>query len=347
VSFCYRPHAKFRIVKDAQPDTSTDFPFTVSSTKGTALDPFSLDDDGDTENTWDSGWVAVGDYKVTEGSTPGWKLAEVNGLTCNDGDDDRPSTVSGAEATVKVDAADDLIVCTYVNVPVPPEEKGSVRIKKLTDPADSTQTFDFLAGTDGVVSITGLGHDETSAAQEVPAGTYAFSESQVPGWDMTDVDCDDSDSTGSTDPPAGSTTEAGTISFVVAPGEDVLCTVTNTQDKPQDPPPTPTNTPVVPTAGVAAAAQSLETPPEPIRQVAASRRVSPGSARLQAPSGCAGRPFTVRVRGSQIRSVVISVDGRRIRTLRARSAQAGAQVLSARIDPRKFRRGQVHRVSLA
>jgi hypothetical protein len=43
--------------------------------------------------------------------------------------------------------------------------------------------------------------------------------------------------------------------------------------------------------------------------------------------------------------VVISVDGRRIRTLRARSAQAGAQVLSARIDPRKFRRGQVHRVS--
>jgi hypothetical protein len=434
VSFCYRPHGTFRIVKDADPDTATDFAFTTGSGTGTALAPtFALDDDADAtlENTWDSGWVAAGDYTVTEGTTAGWQL---DGLSCDDAATARPSTVSGATATVKVDAGDPLITCTYRNVPAPGDPPGTVAIKKLTDPGTSTETFDFEAGA-GVADIADLGHDDTSAAQSVAAGTYTFTETQVDGWDMTGLDCDDADSGGSTDPPAGSTTEAGTISFVVAAGEDVVCTVTNTQngtlvaEKQTDPDETGgtafafsttapggafsladdgvesrsvapgtytvtedaasgyalsgiacepggsgdtatrtatyviepgetvrctfTNTKdapaplVTPPGGVAAAAQSLQPAPapQPVRQVAASRRASPGAARLQGPSGCATRPFTIRIRGRAIRQVVVSVGGRRIRTLRARSAQSGDQVLSVRIDPRDLRAGRVHRVT--
>jgi hypothetical protein len=95
------------------------------------------------------------------------------------------------------------------------------------------------------------------------------------------------------------------------------------------------------------AADTVTTPlSQPVRQVAASRRQSPGAARLQGPSGCVNRPFTVRIRGREIQRVAFYVGKKRIRTLTAQASQDGReQVLRFRIDPRELRRGKIHRVS--
>jgi hypothetical protein len=65
------------------------------------------------------------------------------------------------------------------------------------------------------------------------------------------------------------------------------------------------------------------------------------TARLSGPSSCFSRPFSVSVRGTRIRQVAFSVDGRRRATVRAK---AGRKVFSLRIDPRRQSYG-VHRVS--
>lgn len=76
--------------------------------------------------------------------------------------------------------------------------------------------------------------------------------------------------------------------------------------------------------------------PSKAAQVFVGRRPS-GSARLSAPRGCRKRPFRARVSGSAIDRVTFSVDGRRVRA-------AGRSGLSARIDPRRMKRGR-HRIA--
>jgi hypothetical protein len=75
-------------------------------------------------------------------------------------------------------------------------------------------------------------------------------------------------------------------------------------------------------------------------QLVLGERVSAGTARLIAATGCASRTFSARVRGSQIKRVVFKLDGKRIGTLTKRN-EAGAYAL--RINPAKYRIG-VHRL---
>jgi hypothetical protein len=79
----------------------------------------------------------------------------------------------------------------------------------------------------------------------------------------------------------------------------------------------------------------------PAAQQVLGRRTVSGRARLQGPSGCVARPFTVVVRGRQIRRVTFRLDGRRTVILRAR---AGQTRFAARFRPAATAVG-VHRVA--
>jgi uncharacterized repeat protein (TIGR01451 family) len=90
---------------------------------------------------------------------------------------------------------------------------------------------------------------------------------------------------------------------------------------------------------------------QPVQQIA-PQRIQPGAARLQGPSTCVLRPFSVIVRGLQIDNVTLFIAGKRVRTLRAQQARLvkvraaqSEQAFSFRIDPRKLKRGRVHRVT--
>jgi len=103
----------------------------------------------------------------------------------------------------------DVIICTFVN-----DADGSITVTKLTDPTGSAQSFDFTG--DITASLT---DGQSSSTIMVPAGNYAVSETAVPGWDLTGISCDDDDSAST----------GNTANFVVASGEVVECTFTNTQ----------------------------------------------------------------------------------------------------------------------
>ena len=75
---------KVTIVKDAHPESGTNFDYTT--TGGNSLSDFSLEDDGDNDDaladtkTFDA--VVPGTYTVTEAAKAGWKLTD---LDCDDG----------------------------------------------------------------------------------------------------------------------------------------------------------------------------------------------------------------------------------------------------------------------
>jgi uncharacterized repeat protein (TIGR01451 family) len=74
-------------------------------------------------------------------------------------------------------------------------------------------------------------------------------------------------------------------------------------------------------------------------QVVLGTRIVPGRAQLLGPTGCASKAFSIRVRGTKIRSVKVTVDGKVIKRVKV----LGSKTLKIRIDPSKLRVG-VHRV---
>jgi hypothetical protein len=67
----------------------------------------------------------------------------------------------------------------------------------------------------------------------------------------------------------------------------------------------------------------------------------PGVARLTGPSAPVTGPFTVSVTGPDIQSVVFSIDGRRVKTVPART---GRKKFSLKVDPRRQNR-RVHKIT--
>jgi hypothetical protein len=105
-----------------------------------------------------------------------------------------------------------------------------------------------------------------------------------------------------------------------------------------DPPPPP---PVV--EEPPAEQPPAEQPPAPLvpappvgEQQVAGERVSPGEARLAGATGCRSKAFKMSVRGREIRSVVFTIDGKRVKTVRR--AQNG-RVYSITIRPKSYSEG--------
>jgi hypothetical protein len=150
--------------------------------------------------------VDPGTYTIDEDGPPaGWTL---DGAECS---------FNGAAASAYTEGANLVlgetshVVCTFTNI-----AQGRIEIEKQTLPDGSTTDFTFTGDVAATLS------DGESAGEDVAPGSYSSTETVPTGWELTDITCDDSDSTGDT--------STGIASFEVDPGETVRCVFTNTQE---------------------------------------------------------------------------------------------------------------------
>src|SRR5205823_5224464 len=97
------------------------------------------------------------------------------------------------------------VTCTFTNT-----KRGHITIEKQTLPDGSLATFNFSGDVSGTLS------DGQTATQEVIPGTYTSTEAAKAHWNLTNISCDDSDSSG--------VIGTGVATFHVAAGENVKCT---------------------------------------------------------------------------------------------------------------------------
>jgi hypothetical protein len=194
-SFTNTQRGHIIVKKVTNPSGSTQsFNFTPSYGSGFALQ------DGQSS---DSGLLQPGNYSVSEAATTGWDLTSA---TCDNGNS--PSNITlAAGATV---------TCTFTN-----RQRGSIVVKKVTNPTGAPGTFTFTGTASG-----SIGDGGTIVVGNLVSGTYTSTEaSPTPAFDLTNIACDD----GSSATPSTVSLSTRTATFKLDPGETVTCTFTNTQ----------------------------------------------------------------------------------------------------------------------
>jgi hypothetical protein len=205
-TFTNTKHASLKVVKVTIPSPDTqDFAFDLTGDAVPAelvldTDPASVGTPS--EQTFPISADELGDYTVTEGTLDGWDLTN---LVCT-GDADFAR--DGATANLDIDAGEDVI-CTFTNT-----KRGSITVKKVTEPANATEKFTFAGDLAG-----SIGNGEQIGPKQVVPGSYGTTETVPTGWALTGISCSDGDSSGNT--------ATGKATFVVGAGEDVVCTFTN------------------------------------------------------------------------------------------------------------------------
>lgn len=207
------------VKKVTQPSgSSQSFSYT---TTGTGYSGFSLQDQGTNDQT-----VNAGDYSVTEGATTGWNLS---GVVCANTSLTPGNTfTAGATSNVHI-APGGTVTCTYTN-----QQQATIIVKKVTQPAGSSQSFSFTTTGSGYngFSLTGQSGGDTNSQSVVPNATYTVSEGATTGWNLSGSSCDN-----------GMTPSA----ITPAPGQTITCTFTNVQNgkllvrKVTDPSPDPSS----------------------------------------------------------------------------------------------------------
>ncbi|WP_404391562.1 hypothetical protein [Humibacillus xanthopallidus] len=193
-TFTNTQRGKIIVVKQTDPDGSTQkFEFDTSYGAN-----FELSDG----QSRDSGYLVPGDYSVLENTPSGWDLTSA---TCNDGSDPAAISLQSGE----------VVTCTFNN-----RQRGTIIVKKITDPTTATDLFTYTGHVAG-----SIGNGGAISVQDLVAGTYTSTETVPTGWDLTGLSCDDGAS------PTASTTSLATAkaTFKLDPGETVTCTFTNTQ----------------------------------------------------------------------------------------------------------------------
>ena len=199
------------IVKDAVPNDEQDFDFSL-----TGQPNFNLDDDDDlTLPNSRTFFVPPGEYSAQELNIPSdWTLSDI---VCVDPTNNSTVNVEAATASINVapagqgDTSAELVECTFTNT-----KDGRIEIEKQTLPDGASQKFTFAGDVAGELG------DGESNGKNVAPGTYSSTETVPDGWDLTDITCDDGDSSGGPAP--------GEATFNVSPGETVRCVFTNTKD---------------------------------------------------------------------------------------------------------------------
>jgi Prealbumin-like fold domain len=176
-----------RKVTDPDTDSTTDFSFTSDF-----MGNFTLKN-GEFK---DSGPLPTGVYSVDETPVPaGWDL---DSFICDDG-----SPINAINL-----GKNETVVCTATNV-----QQGTIIVKKITDPANSTEKFTFTGDAAGTID-----NSQQIKVENLAPGTYTSTETAKAGWDLTKIECDDDNSTG---------TGNNTATFKLEAGETVTCTFTN------------------------------------------------------------------------------------------------------------------------
>ncbi len=102
-----------------------------------------------------------------------------------------------------------------IAVPVACEEAGTIIVEKQTNPQGSAQSFDFTGDAAG-----SIGDDQQIIVDNLAPGNYSSTESVPAGWNLTDIVCNDDDSTVNIG--------TATANFVLDAGETVTCVFINT-----------------------------------------------------------------------------------------------------------------------
>ena len=160
---------------------------------------------GESETTTGTGFIPFttqlqdgGSYTITETPKTGW---------------DQTGTSTECSFTVHYPAdANRTFSCTITNT-----ERGSITIKKVTDPAGGTG-FTFTGDVAGT-----LNDQQTATTSNLVPGTYHSVEGATAGWTLQSISCND----GSSATPSTGNVSTSTATFNLDPGEHVTCTFTN------------------------------------------------------------------------------------------------------------------------
>jgi uncharacterized surface anchored protein len=119
--------------------------------------------------------------------------------------------VANARVTFDIDNENDVVDCTFTN-----RARGTLVVKKETDPSTSTATFAFSGEVSG-----SIGHNGTlTKANLAPGSGYSVAETVPTGWDLTAATCDRG-----TPSLSGSTLS----SITIVAGQTTTCTFKNRQ----------------------------------------------------------------------------------------------------------------------
>jgi hypothetical protein len=154
--------------------------------------------------------AAAGLYTVSETSGTGDPADYDATLICTDsvpGDVVAQTAVTSATFTLE---PEQTVVCTFTNT----HQKGKIIVQKQTLPDGDPTLFTFTGDVEGMLS------DGQTAMADVDPGQYTSTETVPEGWDLTEISCNDGDSTGAPG--------TATATFNVDAGETVRCTFTNT-----------------------------------------------------------------------------------------------------------------------
>jgi uncharacterized repeat protein (TIGR01451 family) len=179
-------------------------------------DPMTFTFSGDAAGTIGDGGtinkaVAPGRYSSTEVVPNGWDVASI---LCDDTDSTgNPST---AVATFNV-AAGETVTCVFTD-----SKRGTVAIKKTTDPTATPGSFSFSGDLAGAIAAGGqLSRSNLPTTNDA---TYTATETDpAPTFDLASIVCDDNSSAR----PSTGTVTTRTAVFRLDPGETVTCTFTN------------------------------------------------------------------------------------------------------------------------
>ena len=187
---CTIPKGSLTVKKIVTPnDDTTQFTITGTGSSITGAPTFLNDNIGsiskDISHTYS---VYPGIYSVEETVSDDWK--EVSN-TCSN------ITIENGESKE----------CTITNT-----KFATLTVLKATLPTDSNQIFNFTSNITGSEIFTLK--DKESKVFTLEAGTYSVSESDISGWQNTDITC----------------TDGSSVSEInLSAGEDVTCTFTNTK----------------------------------------------------------------------------------------------------------------------
>jgi hypothetical protein len=174
---------------------------------------------------------------ITESAPPaGFVLASISCSGLGSGGTATPNV--GAR-TVTLDAAATAagaaIACTFVNT-----AQSGITINKTAVGGNGTFNFTSTVPGSAAFPITTASGSGGVSFSSIPPGTYTVTESGMPtGWSLTNLSC--------VDPTGDSTVNLGTATatIVLAAGESVSCTFTDTLALPPPPPTTPANIPTL------------------------------------------------------------------------------------------------------
>lgn len=207
--------------------------------------------------------------------------------------------------------------------------RATITVGVHTQPAGSAAVFTF--------HVTGrtcprrpptnvtlqLRDGETAAVPLCRGQLWTVTQDALPGWTLTKIECvatpPDPEDPFVIDVP---NRRAG---VELSPNEQKACTFTNVATAPPPggggPPPVGVTPPPAPSVPSSQAPVSAQAPAQAPAQGVSPERAVAARASLQGPRRCVDRRFTVTVRGGNVRSVAFSINGRLVRTLRARPNQ--------------------------